>query len=60
MKPNAGLPEIVDDQVVFRTTAGGFVQYIPELVDAGANFIGGCCGTDQKFIEAIRATADNL
>ncbi len=60
MKPNAGLPEIVDDQVVFRTTADEFVQYIPELVDAGANFIGGCCGTDQGFVEAIRAMADNL
>jgi methionine synthase I (cobalamin-dependent) len=60
MKPNAGLPEIVDDQVVFHTTAREFVQYIPELVDAGANFIGGCCGTDQGFVEAIRATADNL
>ena len=60
MKPNAGLPEIVDDQVVFRTTADEFVQYIPELVDAGASFIGGCCGTDQGFVEAIRATADKL
>ncbi|MEE4266031.1 MAG: homocysteine S-methyltransferase family protein [Desulfobacteraceae bacterium] len=60
MKPNAGLPEIVDDQVVFRTTAREFVQYIPKLIDAGANFIGGCCGTDQRFVEAIRKTADNL
>jgi 5-methyltetrahydrofolate--homocysteine methyltransferase len=60
MKPNAGLPEIIDDQVVFRTTAREFVGYIPELVDAGACFIGGCCGTDQGFVEAIRRTVDNL
>ncbi len=60
MKPNAGLPEIVDDKTVFRTTAQEFVQYIPELIQAGAGFIGGCCGTDQGFVEAIRETVDNL
>ncbi len=60
MKPNAGLPEIVDDKTVFRTTAREFVQYIPELIQAGAGFIGGCCGTDQGFVEAIRETIDNL
>jgi methionine synthase I (cobalamin-dependent) len=58
MKPNAGLPEIVDDQTVFRTTARQFVQYIPDLITGGANFIGGCCGTDQGFVRAIRETID--
>ena len=60
MKPNAGLPEIIDDQAVFRTTAREFVKYIPELIHAGAGFIGGCCGTDQAFVKAIRETVDNL
>ena len=60
MKPNAGLPEIVDDKTVFRTTAKEFVEHIPGLIDAGANFIGGCCGTDQGFVAAIRETIDNL
>jgi len=55
-----GLPEIVDDETVFRTTAQEFVQYIPELIQAGAGFIGGCCGTDQGFVKAIRETVDNL
>ena len=60
MKPNAGLPEIVDDKTVFRTTAREFVQYIPELIQAGAGFIGGCCGTDEEFVRTIRETIDNL
>ena len=60
IKPNAGLPEIVDDKTVFRTTAQEFVQYIPEMIQAGAGFIGGCCGTDQVFVKAIRQTVDNL
>lgn len=60
MKPNAGLPELIDDKAVFRTTAQEFVQYIPEMIQAGAGFIGGCCGTDQVFVKAIREIVDNL
>ena len=60
MKPNAGLPEVVDDKAVFLTTAQEFVQYIPDLIAAGTNFIGGCCGTDQGFVKAIREMVDQL
>lgn len=60
MKPNAGLPELIDDKAVFCTTAQEFVQYIPEMIQAGAGFIGGCCGTDQVFVKAIRESVDNL
>jgi 5-methyltetrahydrofolate--homocysteine methyltransferase len=60
MKPNAGLPEVVDDGVVFRTTAAEFVKYVPDLIQAGANFIGGCCGTDQEFVKAIRQVVVDL
>ncbi len=60
IKPNAGLPEVVDDGVVFRTTPREFVQYVPDLIQAGANFIGGCCGTDQEFVKAIRQTVAEL
>jgi methionine synthase I (cobalamin-dependent) len=56
IKPNAGLPEIVDDKAIFQTTPQEFVRYIPDLIRAGASFIGGCCGTDQKFVKAIRET----
>jgi methionine synthase I (cobalamin-dependent) len=60
IKPNAGLPEVVDDGgVVFRTTAQEFVRYVPDLIQAGANFIGGCCGTDQEFIKTIRQTVSS-
>jgi 5-methyltetrahydrofolate--homocysteine methyltransferase len=60
IKPNAGLPEVVDDGVVFRTTAQEFVQFVPDLVQAGASFIGGCCGTDQEFVKTIRQTVAEL
>jgi methionine synthase I (cobalamin-dependent) len=60
IKPNAGLPDIVDDEVVFRTTPDGFVRFVPELVQAGADFIGGCCGTNQEFVRAIRQSVDDM
>ena len=60
MKPNAGLPEMIDDKTVFRTTAREFIQYVPDLIQAGVDFIGGCCGTDQTFVQAIRQTVDRL
>jgi methionine synthase I (cobalamin-dependent) len=60
IKPNAGLPEAVDDEVVFRTTPQEFVRHVPALIKAGANFIGGCCGTDQDFVKAIRQTVAGL
>lgn len=50
MKPNAGRPEIVEGRTVYTTTAQEFVHFVPELVRAGANFIGGCCGTEPSFI----------
>jgi len=56
MKANAGLPEFVDGQTVFNTSPEEFVKLVPDLLNAGANFIGGCCGTNPSFIKAIADT----
>lgn len=53
IKPNAGLPEVVNGQTVYRLSPDNFAGYVPRLVDAGASFIGGCCGTTPEFIRAI-------
>ena len=53
IKPNAGLPEIVDGKIDYRMTAEEFAGYAPALVEAGASFIGGCCGTNAEFIAAL-------
>lgn len=54
MKANAGLPTMVAGRARYTTTPGEFVGYVPALIEAGANFIGGCCGTRPDFIAAIR------
>lgn len=55
IKPNAGLPELVDGQIVYRMDPGTFAGFLPALSAAGARFIGGCCGTNPRFVEALRA-----
>jgi methionine synthase I (cobalamin-dependent) len=57
IKANAGLPEMQEGSVVYRTPAGVFASYLPALVDAGAAFIGGCCGTTPEFIRALTLSA---
>jgi 5-methyltetrahydrofolate--homocysteine methyltransferase len=53
-KPNAGLPEIVDGKVVYNIDPARFAEQTLKLRDAGANFIGGCCGTNPEFIRVLK------
>jgi methionine synthase I (cobalamin-dependent) len=53
IKPNAGLPEMVGGKAVYRVTPAEFASYVPALLEAGASFVGGCCGTTPDFIRAI-------
>lgn len=57
IKANAGLPEMVDGQTVYRTSAEAFAAYVPDLIRNGASFVGGCCGTSPEF---IRVTAERM
>ena len=53
IKPNAGFPERIGGTVKYKTTPSEFATASQELVDAGATFLGGCCGTTPEFIRAI-------
>ena len=54
IKANAGLPEIVAGETVYKQTPEGFADHVPGLIEAGASFVGGCCGTTPEFIRAVR------
>lgn len=58
IKPNAGLPEVEDEKTIFYTTAQEFVAYVPAMIQAGADFIGACCGSDQEFVKEIRKVVE--
>ena len=52
-KANAGLPRLEDDETVFDMSASVFAKKAVNLVKAGVNLIGGCCGTSPEHIKAV-------
>lgn len=54
IKPNAGLPVMEKGELHYRQTPQDFAAYGPALVEAGASFVGGCCGTGPAFIAALK------
>ncbi|MFW6171631.1 MAG: homocysteine S-methyltransferase family protein [Planctomycetota bacterium] len=56
IKPNAGTPEMINGEVTYRTEPREFAAHAPALVEAGAQFVGGCCGTGPEFIKALCQT----
>jgi methionine synthase I (cobalamin-dependent) len=52
IKANAGLPEVIDGKAVYKMQPADFGQRVKELIAAGANIVGGCCGTSPAYIAA--------
>lgn len=48
--PNAGLPTVIDGKSVYSMDAELFSDFALELSKAGANILGGCCGTEPEYI----------
>ena len=59
-QPNAGQPELADGNAVYRQDPGEFADDLIKMVKAGANAVGGCCGTTPEFTRAIRARLDRM
>jgi len=58
VKPNAGWPEHVGGRVMYTAAPEYFRDYLLEFWQAGANVIGGCCGTTPEHIAAMRKALD--
>jgi methionine synthase I (cobalamin-dependent) len=52
-KPNAGLPRLDGEQVVYDTSPATMADIAVQIREAGAQVIGGCCGTGPAHIAAI-------
>jgi len=52
-EPNAGKPELVDGQAVYRVSPDDFASAAKKIHSAGVNIIGGCCGTGPEHIAAV-------
>ena len=57
-KPNAGLPKVVDGKTVFTVGPEEFARDVAACIEAGATYVGGCCGTTPRHIAAIKRTED--
>jgi 5-methyltetrahydrofolate--homocysteine methyltransferase len=57
-QPNAGQPVLENFKVIYRETPEEMVRGLPELLDAGAAIVGGCCGSTPEHIRAFRAVLD--
>ncbi len=53
VKPNAGLPELVDGASVFPMGPEEFAEKCMALVELGATAVCGCCGTTPAHIAAL-------
>ena len=59
-KPNAGLPVLRDGKTVYEMTPEQFASYAKDLVEAGASFLGGCCGATPAHIRKLVEAAKDL
>ena len=50
---NAGAPVYQDGKTIYPETPEQMGAYVKTLIDAGANIIGGCCGTTPEHIRKI-------
>ncbi len=59
LKPNAGLPKVVDGKTVYDIEAADFAIEMATLIHKGVRVAGGCCGTTPDYIRALtEKTAD--
>ena len=56
-EPNAGKPELVEGEAVYKVTPDEFAEAMEKIHSAGINILGGCCGTGPDYIKAV---ADKL
>jgi 5-methyltetrahydrofolate--homocysteine methyltransferase len=54
LKPNAGLPKVVDGETVYDISATEFAKEVATLVKKGVRAVGGCCGTTPAYMQALQ------
>lgn len=60
IQPNAGLPKVINGETVYNISKNVFCQSLVELCNKGVGIVGGCCGTDETFIEKLSKEVCNI
>ncbi|MDZ7374726.1 MAG: bifunctional homocysteine S-methyltransferase/methylenetetrahydrofolate reductase [candidate division KSB1 bacterium] len=58
--PNAGMPRLVDGRYIYLSSPEYFGEYARRFVEAGANIVGGCCGTTPEHTAAIAKAVEGM
>lgn len=56
-KPNAGMPVLIDGKTIYNMDEYEFAKKATLLIEAGANIVGGCCGTTINHIKQLAEAA---
>lgn len=56
--PNAGWPEQVAGRIMYPASPEYFREYAASFLQAGAQVLGGCCGTTPRHISIMRSVID--
>ncbi len=59
-KPNAGMPKLVGGKTSFDMSSKKFASFAKQLVSAGVNLLGGCCGTTPEHIRRLKSEVTGL
>jgi len=59
VKPNAGWPEQVGGRIMYPADPEYFGEYALSFREAGANLVGGCCGTTPQHIAAMKKALES-
>lgn len=58
--PNAGYPTMVGARLVYHSSPEYFAGFATQAIEAGANIVGGCCGTTPAHVAAMREALDGM
>jgi homocysteine S-methyltransferase len=53
LQPNAGLPKDVEGRQIYMSTPEYMAEFAKDFLQAGVQFVGGCCGTAPEHIKAM-------
>lgn len=58
--PNAGIPRSVEGRSIYLASAEYMSEYARRFIQLGAKIVGGCCGTNETHIKAMRSSINSI
>lgn len=58
--PNAGSPRMIDGRYFYMASPEYFAEYAKRFIQTGVSIVGGCCGSTDEHIRAIKSAVKAL